>query len=548
MLHPLQVRIPKLLNDHRNDFISRKCQYELDNPFRHLSNVALVRYIISKLPKESADQLTILVDACDHSRGRKTGELKLEVINEDLTIGYNFPSSRRSFLGDGASPQLLRSHVPSKKPSRYKRIKPYSFTEETMSFVKQQAPLLASLVCLLCPPENISSNAPLDLTSTEDITSDSVPSTSQDKEQADHSNRKPFIQSFHFGKSKIRQVPDLKRSHSITDETKVVLSRNSPEWQETFDKLLTLFEDESPLKKFLVARLECFKGILPWDRLIQELPSEEYDNKGEDPPVNLRALAVLPSNSPEIGHACSLALRKLLRRGMIEEALQFLRTEPVINNPSAVHNILDLILSTSLINDAREKQDISGRGKTTKEDESRKINPLVLVYQHSNMEVAARLVLSSLEVWSVTTCVNLLMYISYHLSSSPFVPLVNKRLQQLYVYQKIIETVETPHGTSPWRHWSDLSYDSKERKDYVLNIILEHKNYPLAREWSLVHGHGDNIVTVRCITLQDIYLRCCLSLFISKLRKNIFTTYLKVLKRMILIMLRVHLKIFHLKL
>ena len=474
--------------------------------------MALVRYIISKLPKESAEQLTAIVDACDPSRGRKTGELKLEVTSEDLTIGYNFPSSRRSFLGDGASPHLPRSHVPSKKPSRYKRIKPYSFTEETMSFVRQQAPLLASLVYLLCPPENISSNTQLDLTSVDDATSDSFQSTSQDKEQVEPHNKKALIQSFHFGKSKIRQVPDLKRSNSTTDETKVVLSRHSPEWEKTFNKLLTLFEDESPLKKFLVVRLKCFKGILPWDRLIQELSSEQHGSKGEDPAVNLRALAVLPGNSPEIGHACSLVLRKLLRRGMIEEALQFLRSEPVINNPSAIHNILDLILSTSLINDATEKQDISGRGKTTKEDESHKINPLVLVYQHSNMELAARLVLSSLEVWPVTTCVNLLMYISYHLSSSPFVPLVNKRLQQLHVYQKIIETVETPHGMSPWRHWSDLSYDSKERKDYVLNIILEHKNYTLAREWSLVHGHGDNIVTVSCITLENVYLRFCLSL------------------------------------
>ena len=486
----------------------------MDNPFRHLSHVALVRYIISKLPKESADQLTALVNSCDPSRGKKTGELNLEVTSEDLTIGYNFPSSRRSFLGDGTSPQLLRAHIPSKKPSRYKRIKPYSFTEETMSFVRQQAPLLASLVYLLCPPKNISSNTQLDLTTVDDVTSDSFQSTSQDKEQVDQPNKKAFIQSYHFGKSKIRQVPDLKRSNSTTEESKVVLTRNSPEWQKTFDNILTLFEDGSPLKKFIIVRLECFKGILPWDRLIQELPSEQHDSKGEDSAVNLRALAVLPGNSPEIGHACSLVLRKLLRRGMIEETLQFLRSEPVINNPSSIRNILDLILSTSLINNATEKQDISGRGKTTKEDESRKINPLVLVYQHSNMELVARLVLSSLEVWPVTTCVNLLMYISYHLSSSPFVPLVNERLQQLYVYQKIIETVETPHGVSPWRHWSDLSYDSKERKDYVLNIILEHKNYTLAREWSLVHRHGDNIVTVSCIILDNIYRRCYLPLFL----------------------------------
>ena len=161
--------------------------------------MALVRYIISKLPKESAEQLTAIVDACDPSRGKKTGELKLEVTSEDLTIGYNFPSSRRSFLGDGASPHLPRSHVPSKKPSRYKRIKPYSFTEETMSFVKQQAPLLASLVYLLCPPENISSNTQLDLTSVDDATSDSFQSTSQDKEQVEPPNKKALIQSFHFG-------------------------------------------------------------------------------------------------------------------------------------------------------------------------------------------------------------------------------------------------------------------------------------------------------------------------------------------------------------
>ena len=67
-------------------------RYDPDNPYPHLSNIALFKYIKGWLLKEQEEQLSQLLEMCDTTSKRKlANELKLEVVKEDYTLGYDFP-------------------------------------------------------------------------------------------------------------------------------------------------------------------------------------------------------------------------------------------------------------------------------------------------------------------------------------------------------------------------------------------------------------------------------------------------------------------------
>lgn len=441
-----------------------------------MSNIALLKYIKGKLLKEQEEQIGQIIDQYESTSKRKAShDLKIEVIDEDYTLGYDFP--RR---GDGHSPLLPRSHSPGKKNRRlYSKIKHYTFTHETMYFVQSQAPLLASLVYLLCPPENMDDIGILNESS---LTESIVPK--EEKEQGESS----LVQSFMPRRAKIRQVPEVKRSLSLTDEKNPIGSFLG--WETTLEKILSLFRASSPLKKFLATRLECFKGLLSWDKSAQECPDDQQE---DDKSINLRKLAMLPGDSSDISQACSFVLRKLLRHGLISEGIAFLRNEPLICNSVVMQTVTDLVCSAGLVHETKERESISQEAI----DQPVLVDPLILMYLHSNKEFATRLVLSSLEIWPVSYCVNILMYINYHLPpTSQLSAIVSKKLKQLYVYEKIIETVEVHNGQCSWSHWSHLSYDSNEKKDSILKLLLKLKEFTLAREWNRVHHNSDDIIMV----------------------------------------------------
>lgn len=472
------------MDDHRNDFIPRRCQYSPGNPYRSISNIALARYILHKLPKEQADKLSEMVDACDTNRNRRNVvTLKMKVQEMDLRLGYYFPKTRKRgdlSLGE-PSPLLLKSSSKTRKQMgrTYETVKPYSFTEDTVAFVREQAPVLASLVCLLCPPEKPGPQAPkFELPSSEQ---DSLRPDSPEEPQA-------LVQSHHpTRKGRPRPAP-IKRSLSIDNaDEKVVITHPSPVWQNTLDSLLSQFPEDNALQRFLLDRLLPFKGILPWEKLIHE-PGASGDRNGEsevgscDPTINLRWLTVLPSQSPELGHACGLVMRKLLQRGMVNEALKFLQSEPVANNGSHVQFAVDLAISCVLSAGARDERELS---------DCLAIEPLALVYQLSDPELATRLVLPTLVHWPVATCVHLLVFCSHHLpSNSPFFRVVQDHLRKLQVCQKVMSVADSPFGRSgkcPWINWFQLDKDTRDKPSYVLSVLLENKAFGLAREWASVY-------------------------------------------------------------
>ena len=473
----LQINIPKLLDTHRDDFIPNKSHYDPANPYRELSNIALARYIAHKQPTELAEKLSEMFDACDTNRFKKghPTKLKMGVVEEDCNIGYAFPLKRRLSMLEGSTPPP-HSPLLKKKPRNgriYEKIKPYMFTSETMEFVSTQSKLLGSLVVLLCPPENAPSRQQLDLPAADGQVipeSDEVEREMkvwEKEKEVEMQRATAFMQTVgnHPPPSAAAVRPVLRRSHSLSEDGPV-LNRPSNIWRETFDALMTQFEEDTPLKEFIMCRLKSFEGILPWDRLIQEA-SVDSKTFGKDPEINLRRLAVLPSRSIELSHACSLVVRKLLKRGMSDAVLRFLTKEPVTNNKDQVQFAVDLSLTSTfskLVEDKGEKRDFA---------------PLMLLYQLTDPELAARLTLSSLEVWSVETCVDLLTLCFYHLPpASSFHSLIGRRLNQLQTYLKIIDVMNDPLSDteeaahSPWTHWAGLASDTNNKPGYVLGILL----------------------------------------------------------------------------
>ena len=448
-----------------------------------------------------------MLDACDTNRLKKGHPVKLKmgVVEEDCNIGYAFPLKRKVSMLEGSTPP---PHSPSlKKKSRngrtYEKIKPYMFTNETMDFVRTQSKLLGSLVVLLCPPENSPSHQQLDMPASDGQV---IPETDEveremkvwEKEKEVEMQRATaFAQtvSHHPPPAAAAVRPPLRRTHSMSEDP--VLNRPCHIWREVFDSVMTHFDDETPLKEFMMCRLKSFEGILPWDRLIQEA-SVEGDTFGKDPEINLRRLAVLPCRSMELSHACSLVVRKLLKRGLSDSILRFVTKEPVANNNDQVRFAIDLALTSSfskLVEDKGVNQDF---------------DPLMLLYQLTDPELAARLTLSSLEVWTVETCVDLLTLCFYHLPlSSTFLNLVDRRLKQLQTYLKIMDVVNDPLSdteeedvTAPWNHWAALASDTNKKPDYVLGILLMNKAFSLAREWARVHDLDVDIHRVSTVSVH----------------------------------------------
>ena len=441
-----------------------------------------------------------MVDICDSNRGKKghPARLKVEVMDEDTNLGYAFPPVRRLSMLEGSLP-LTRPLADRKRSGggrTYQKIKPYAFTEDTMAFVKKQSQLLASLVSLLCPPVGSPSRQQLDLPTADGrILAETDELEREGEKEAEGGRTAALTQSHHPRGSK---PPLLWRSSSMTEtEKKGVLAHPSYAWKDTFTSLMTQFDDGSPLKEFLISRLSSFEGVIPWDRMIQEATTDSNGGSfSQDPVISLRKLAVLPSRSSELSHACSLMVRKLLKRGMSDAVLRFQRTEPVASNREQVQFAMELSLTT-VFTQLVSKEEKNGSASSKLE-----FNPLMLLYQLSDSELAARLTLSSLEVWPVSTCVDLLMLCFYHLPpSSSFRPLVGNHLDRLQTYLKIMDTIENPLSPveaqgSPWSHWAALASDTREKPAFVLGILLESKAFSLARDWARVHELGEDITKV----------------------------------------------------
>ena len=120
-------------------------------------------------------------------------------------------------------------------------------------------------------------------------------------------------------------------------------------------------------------------------------------------------------------------------------------------------------------------------------------NPVALLSQLSDTELAARLTLSSLQHWPVDVCVDLLSFCYHHVSpSSTLSTIISEKLQRMRVYSQIVAMCSSSQHASaserPWRSWSELEKDTESRADYVMSVLLKMKKFDLIRRWVEVHS------------------------------------------------------------
>ena len=480
-------------------------------PFGQLSDVSFLNYLQTHIDKDKADWLKPYADVTDPAKSKK---ISIVVLPDSLKLGYNFGSKTVSpNKSPRGSPKMRRKGLSREMSRKEMSLLPtfqeepasnisHSFTPETVAFIKQRAPLISALVHLVCPTPPTSSPGRTGKTGTEDDDGkgkdegDKNEAASKD-EQVETSIRRSFMQS-------LRGKP-AKQSSSPThvDEQ---LSKKDP-WRRQYDEILSHFESFPPMSRYLTSRLTSFETVIMFDlphthressKLSTETGAKSSPSeieKGNEFPVSLRRLAALPAKSTEVGDACSFVMKKLIEGGRIGEAVKFLSSEPASSNVLCVRFLKDVAICCLFVNNYTEILALGQSGEDAKPKTTMQ-NPIALLSQLSDTELASRLTLASLHNWPVDICVDLLSFCFHHISpSSTLVSIISEKLKRMRVYSRIMSACKSPlrgytwqSTESPWKNWSDLAKDTKSKPDYVMHILLESKEFDLARQWAEVHS------------------------------------------------------------
>ena len=172
-----------------------------------------------------------------------------------------------------------------------------------------------------------------------------------------------------------------------------------------------------------------------------------------------------------------------------------------------MHLLSDLALSSAFVENYSEVLTLGQSGEMAHDTLTTAVSPLTLLFQLSDTEMAARLVLSSLHNWPVDICHNLLSFCLHHLPpSSPLLRVVQGKLERIAVYASIMDRCRSLLFTrsakqkrgeqKSWKRWSDLASDSESRPQYVLDVLLAEKAFDLARKWVSVHNLSQSITQV----------------------------------------------------
>lgn len=506
-----EVTVPKALSNNRNDFRKLYQSDGLSSSQAKQSEMAFFRYIQSNIDTK-ADIMLTLIEASETAKSKR---LQLVVLSEDTRLGYDLssqhlstsvvlspggsPKSRRRRLARESSHKDIHSTPPTGDAESGGSVRRNSFTTETLGFVNKQAPLLASLVSLSCPTEASTRSHPEEGVAEEDRDTP----TNRDREEGRRTKRS----------SRLMSPPLVGSSHRAAKISGAFDDSELTSWKKQYNDILSRFVPYGPLCKFMVARLRCFAELIPWDhpKSTESLshPQKSPDITSDVPAgVNLRTLALASPSSEELGVACTLVMKMLVESKQIREAVQFLASEPAMSNFPEVRFLADFALSCYFVENHCENASITAQKRSSlRGDESKDTtaistiaNPIPILSQLSDPELASRLCLASLQDWPVNVCADMLGYCLHHLPNGSHLsaPLAAK-LEYMRVYSRIMAKCENPSSyqwnttRAPWKSWTDLANDSETKSNYVLRVLLESKEFELAREWCTVHKLDSHI-------------------------------------------------------
>lgn len=565
-----EVTLPQRVLNHSDD-LTKLIWSENTSDYGHLSTLSLLKHIGGRLAPEAAIPLQPLIDTAEARTKKPT--VKMCPAHESLEFGYDFGlkksrtasrSSQSTRTSPSESPRGHQRHrskdegwreprveVSPKKPvmvvsetsekddDKWQPTSPqYAITVETLAFVKQRMPLLAAMMHLLCPSPSSPTGARASSRATaggegeeESGDEESMREERREKErekdrEADDGGRPlrmALLKSLRGDRSAPPPVVARKRlSISSYD-----LLPQQP-WQRQFEDVLIHFVDFPVLRNYLLTRMMSFESVLPWDP--PDTSADAHPPKREKQRrsslqglMSLRQIALLPATSAELGEACCYIVHKLLDAGMVNEAVRFLSSEPALAHMGSVGFMADLALASAFVKSYLEVLSVGQGGEGVREKKTASMDPISLLSRLSDPELAARLALSSLHNWPASVCSAMLSYCLHHLPpSSPLLPPLSEKLHRMAVYERVMETCESPlrlagsiaegdgvggrgvwHGRSPWGSWSELAADSESKPAYVLQILLESKAFALARRWAYSHNLSPDITQVHCM-----YVHC----------------------------------------
>ena len=547
------VAVARPLLERRQDFVKATVSHVGEAPptfptHVNFSDMLFLRYLKANLDTTKADALSTMMELWETSKSKRIQLVSKEV---DSKIGYNLTSSEwvpkgmASPSGKG-SPKLPRrqfSRELSRKESQPGNsmslavIKEYSLSPGMMDFVKNQKPLLAGFVALVCPVKGLSgSKSRLGGGGGDEEPSRNSGSKdgSSGKDQEKEENSKFFIKNL---RSKMTSpIPVQSPVPASTSATAMAPSslpvsptrsltfpkipgisddrdlHSTTPWRRHYQDIISHFPQDSPMIRYLEVRVLPFEDNIPW------LAGEKKDASA----LNVSSLALVPPGSQELEEACMITMKALVESGNLSEAIKFLATEPAIKS-SQVHALSHLALSSYFVSNylelipqktettvALRTSDRKSRSSRNASKRSSKgdqllfpVNPIPILSQLSDPECTARLTLASLEVWPVDMCVGLLEFCLHHLpSSSSLVSPLSEKLEKMHVYSRIMVACEAvPHTQGghrqgrncPWKSWIELAEDSVSKTEFVLGRLLDVKEFSLAREWCSVHALSGSI-------------------------------------------------------
>ena len=510
-------------------------------------DVSFLSYIQTHIDKDKADWLKPYADVTDPGKSKK---ITFVPEPDSLKLGFNFGSKATTpNKSPRGSPKMRRKGLSREMSRKELTLLPtfheeptcgtrHSFTPETVAFIKQRTPLISALVHLVCPAPSTGAPGKTGIEDEPGI---------DDKSEVEQSTKKSFMQSLRSKSIKPGSSPTHKRSTSV-DEQQIQLRLKQDPWKRQYDEVLSHFESFSPMRRYLTARLTCFEAVIGWDmphpHKETTKPSMETGTKspteivdGKEFPVSLRRLAALSTTSNELGEACSFVMKKLVEDGKIGEAVQFLSSEPATGNVPRTRFLKDMAISCLFVKGYRELPSLGQGGEDDKPKMMVVQNPVALLSQLSDTELAARLTLSSLQNWPVDVCVDLLSYCYHHISpSSTLASIISRKLQRMRVYSQIMATCKDPESVRPWRNWSELENDTESKPDFVMEALLGTKKFDLIRCWAEVHdlesrfsqqieveylfdlleGHNSDpiaahqVSVIGCMGMKPVYIFLCM--------------------------------------
>ena len=474
------MEVPSLLYRHRRDFVS------VPEASNENDDMALLKYLKAKLPHDKAAGIDKYLEAVE-SKDKKPS-LKIVPSCEQLAFGYDFSllsSGNKQGSPSGSPKSYLKPKGTELALADDKSRPSYAFTEETLSFVEKHSTVLAALVHLLCPPVAKGNQ--------------SIESSAQAaKTQAKLAPRDAAE------KTPLSPLSVLPKSLAAARSTGVVPPPEAePEAHLLLKSILERFSPLPPMQRYLRSRLS---PLLSNAAMVST-----------DTAVDMRQLSLVANTSDALGGACLHLLQSLVGGGRVAEAVKLLSTEPVVCSWGKVQFVRDLVVSTHFVDICSKcAPEASGvkHGNVPSGGKHGNVpskSALVsLLFQISDPSLAARLVLSSLNGWSVETAIFLVQYCVSHLPlSSPLHSLMIKKLEVLRVNQQVMERLSewgtrqegeeesAAGGGGRWKSWSDLEQESCTRPRHVLELMLEAGlSNDLIQQWAAEHKLGWEVTKV----------------------------------------------------